>query len=171
MRLFVAIWPPEEVVERLAGLPRPGDPAVRWTTPDQWHVTLRFLGEVEGSLVHDLAAALRVAASSLPPVDVELGPTSVRLGRTILALPVRGVDELAAAVGAATAPAVPEHRPQVFRGHLTLARARGRRSVPEALVGPGVAGSWPATSIALVGSELLASGARYTDVVVVPLGA
>ena len=46
MRLFVAVWPPVDVVERLSELPRPAVDGVRWTTPDQWHVTIRFLGEV-----------------------------------------------------------------------------------------------------------------------------
>ena len=47
VRLFVAVWPPESVVEMLLGLDRPEGPELRWTTEPQWHVTLRFLGEVE----------------------------------------------------------------------------------------------------------------------------
>ncbi len=47
MRLFVAVWPSAAVVDELRGLERPARPGVRWTTADQWHVTLRFLGEME----------------------------------------------------------------------------------------------------------------------------
>ena len=36
-RLFVAVWPPDDVVAELAALPRPDQPGLRWTTPDQWH--------------------------------------------------------------------------------------------------------------------------------------
>ena len=47
MRLFVAAWPPADVVEALRGLDRPVVTGMRWTTADQWHVTLRFLGDVD----------------------------------------------------------------------------------------------------------------------------
>jgi 2'-5' RNA ligase len=46
VRLFVAVWPPNDVVDVLADLPRPDVAGVRWTTQGQWHVTLRFLGQV-----------------------------------------------------------------------------------------------------------------------------
>ena len=44
------MWPPPEVVARLAALARPTVEGVRWTTPEQWHVTLRFLGWVDDVL-------------------------------------------------------------------------------------------------------------------------
>ena len=46
VRLFVAVWPPADVVTRVAALPRPDVAGLRWTAPDHWHVTLRFLGSV-----------------------------------------------------------------------------------------------------------------------------
>ncbi|MER3453020.1 MAG: RNA 2',3'-cyclic phosphodiesterase, partial [Acidimicrobiia bacterium] len=46
MRLFVAVWPPEEVLDVVAKLPRPGVVGLRWTSREQWHVTLRFFGSV-----------------------------------------------------------------------------------------------------------------------------
>jgi 2'-5' RNA ligase len=45
MRLFVAIDLPEAIREEVAGLCR-GVPGVRWTSPRQLHLTLRFLGEL-----------------------------------------------------------------------------------------------------------------------------
>ena len=65
MRLFVAAWPPPEVVASLAALPRPDVAGLRWTRPDQWHVTLRFLGHVEG--VEPVVAATRSIGE--PPED------------------------------------------------------------------------------------------------------
>ena len=53
MRLFLAVWPSPEVVDVLRALPRPDTPGVRWSTEDQWHVTVEFLGEC------DLAPATR----------------------------------------------------------------------------------------------------------------
>ena len=47
MRLFVAVSLPPPIVRLLESLPRPGHPQLRWTTPAQWHITLRFLGDVD----------------------------------------------------------------------------------------------------------------------------
>lgn len=125
MRLFVAVRPPDDVLDAVAALARPAHPGVRWTTRDQWHVTLRFLGEVGES--EPVAAAL--AAAPLPAATAALGPRVTALGSGVVCLPVAGLDALAAAVSEATAGwgRPPEHRR--FRGHLTLARVdRPRRA-------------------------------------------
>lgn len=171
MRLFVAVWPSREVADALAALPRPDDPAVRWTTPDQWHVTLRFLGEVPEDRLVDLVAALGTLGAACPPALARVGPATTRLGRSLLVAPVAGVDDLAASVVEATrgVGAPPPEGP--FTGHLTLARGRGRRPVPASLAGASLGGSWPVTELALVRSELRAEGARYDDLAVVALTA
>jgi 2'-5' RNA ligase len=83
----------------------------------------------------------------------------VRLGATVLCLPVGGLDALAGAVVAATADLgqPPEDRP--FRGHLTVARARrgGLRGLPRL----ALAARWPVTELTLVASTLGREGARY----------
>jgi 2'-5' RNA ligase len=145
VRLFVAVWPSEEVRAALAAHPRPAVPGVRWTTPDQWHVTLRFLGDID-----------RAAAPALPPATgtrATMGPATVRLGRRLLAVPVAGLDALADAVD------WPSERP--FRGHVTLARAGRRASIPPSLAGVPLAGAWTVERVTLVRSELHPEGARY----------
>src|ERR1700674_5370013 len=59
MRLFVAVWLPAPVLAQLDDLARPEMAGVRWTTIDQWHVTLRFLGELAAPepLLETLAGA------------------------------------------------------------------------------------------------------------------
>ena len=47
-RLFVAVELPEEVKDRLASLCH-GLKGARWVRDRQFHITLRFLGEVEPS--------------------------------------------------------------------------------------------------------------------------
>ena len=47
VRLFVAVSAPESVIGVLLGVDRPEVAGLRWTTEPQWHVTLRFLGEVD----------------------------------------------------------------------------------------------------------------------------
>lgn len=168
VRLFAAVWPPAEVIRILEDLERPEIPGVRWTTPTQWHVTLAFLGDVAESRVEEVGAALVGAmARAAAPRVARLGPGSVRLGRSVLCVPVGGLDELAMMVRAAFAAvpirAAPGGAP--FSGHLTLARARARRTVPASLVGMRLEATWRVREVSLVRSELDPSGARYTTVV------
>ena len=163
MRLFVAVWPPPEILRSIADLDRPAVSRLRWTTPDQWHITLRFLGSVDDGLVAPLAEAL-----GGPVVTAALGPTA-RLGGSVLVAPVAGLEDLAAAVLEATAPLVPLTEARPFRGHLTLARARRGSSVPASLAGVPLAGEWTVRRMALVASELHRDGARYRDVAAIDL--
>ena len=169
MRLFVAVWPPPEVAGVLEGMVRPDHPSVRWTRPDQWHVTLRFLGEVTDDAMPSLVRALD-AVRSQPPRRVTIGPATARLGRHVLMVPVAGLDDLGQAVVDATDAigSPPDDRP--FTGHLTLARGRGHHAVPAALAGQPAEGSWPVTEVALVRSHLGAVGARYETLAVIALG-
>ncbi|MYD15087.1 MAG: RNA 2',3'-cyclic phosphodiesterase, partial [Gemmatimonadetes bacterium] len=64
LRLFFALWPPEDVRERLweslAPLRR-ARPGVRWVPPERYHVTLRFLGDTPTGLL----PSLKLAADAL----------------------------------------------------------------------------------------------------------
>ena len=57
MRLFVGVPLPDEVTERLAQLCS-GLKGARWVDPENMHVTLRFIGGVDGAQAEDLDAAL-----------------------------------------------------------------------------------------------------------------
>jgi RNA 2',3'-cyclic 3'-phosphodiesterase len=169
VRLFVAVWPSHEAMAALAALPRPQLPAVRWTTPDQWHVTLAFLGEVGAGEVPAVVAGLDAAsARAAAPPEVTLGPATTRVGRSLLWAPVDGLDGLAAAargaLDAAGAWLGGRESGRPFHGHVTLARARGRCAVPAALAGTPVAARWSMESLCLVRSTLDRDGARYETI-------
>ena len=59
MRLFVAVYPPDEVCwdlrRRLIGT---GEREVRLTPIERWHVTLAFLGEVDAERLPEIERAL-----------------------------------------------------------------------------------------------------------------
>lgn len=57
MRLFVAIDLPQDVKEALSALCA-GVPGARWVPAENMHVTLRFIGEVNGTLRDDIIEAL-----------------------------------------------------------------------------------------------------------------
>lgn len=165
VRLFIAVWPDTATSERLHHLPRPVTDGIRWSTPDQWHVTLRFLGQVDDPE----APLVRLMSAELPDlglVAAHAGPSTLVLG-PVLCLPVTGLDPLVAAVRSATEELgqPPEDRP--FRGHLSLARLRGRRPSAadrrrlSALAGLPFAWTWPVDRLTLVASETRPDGARY----------
>lgn len=159
MRLFIGIRPPLEVVETIVALPRPTVAGLRWTTPDQWHVTLRFLGSVD-----DPAPLLdRLAATPVPlPAEVRLGPAVARFGQRVLHVEAAGVEPLAAAIAAATADIGRPPPPGPFVGHLTLARVANRARVDlRPLCGTPVAAIWTASRYTLEISDLRPDGARY----------
>jgi 2'-5' RNA ligase len=153
-RLFVAVWPPESVVEAVArAVDRTPRPGVRWLPPSSWHVTLRFLGSADPEEV--TAALNRVGAVH---ADAVVGPVLRTLGRSVVVVPVAGLDELAGAVQAATAHLGQPLDDRPFTGHLTLARRKGRAAVPS---GVPVVAAFPVDAFTLVRSETKPTGAEY----------
>jgi 2'-5' RNA ligase len=172
-RLFVAVWPSAELVDAIAALPRPEVPGLRWTTADQWHVTLRFLGGIADADV-DAAFDAFARIDSVDPVTAVAGPSLGRFGHRVLHLPVHGLEGLATATVAATAAVgePPDDRP--FAGHLTLARAKGRGRPAidlTPLAAAEVSATWDVHEVTLVHSTTAPGGSRYEVVARVPIGA
>jgi len=66
IRLFVAVYPPPDIRARLAGLCA-GITDARWVSPENMHLTLRFIGEVEEPRLEDIGYELRgIRAASFP---------------------------------------------------------------------------------------------------------
>jgi 2'-5' RNA ligase len=172
MRCFAAVWPGSEAAAALARLARPPLPGLRWSTPDQWHVTLRFFGELAPAEVDAAAAALgALAARQDQPVVAEAGPATRFLGTGLIIWPVEGLAPLAREAGRATGHLgePPPDRP--FLGHLTLARAgRGAAWRDRTDLLAPLASSWTVTSLSLVRSDLGPAGARYHPVAEYPFG-
>jgi 2'-5' RNA ligase len=180
--LFVAVTPPDDVldqVEQLVGQLQehagidgdvPEERRGRWTVRSSWHVTLRFLGEVDDPApVADVLGTVGRAFAS--PVESRMGRSVELLGQSVLCLPVAGVDGLAAAVTAATAELGQPPEVRAFHGHLTLARlARGERPDLGRLRRLPDAATWPVCQIELVQSHRDSDGSRYEMLASFPLG-
>jgi 2'-5' RNA ligase len=136
MRLFVALAPPPTALDELDAVVTPlraGQPALRWTSRDAWHITLAFLGEVNEPAAARLGPRLERATArhhqfSLAFAGAGAFPSAAR-ARVFwggLSGDDRAVASLAASVAAAArragAPPPDDGRP--FRPHLTLARCR-----------------------------------------------
>lgn len=179
VRLFVGVWPSAKVMAEVGALSRPAVEGVRWTTPDQWHATLWFLGEVPDApdLLEALEQALLRAAADHGPSEATVGPVTRRLGPQVLCVPVGGLEALATSVrrelvDVVDAPVddrLPDGRLRPFHGHLTLARARRGRRIPHRLVGVPVCARWPVDHFSLVSSRRGPGGSRYDTLVQAPL--
>ncbi len=75
MRLFVAVVPPDDVLDDLEAHLQPrleAGPEIRWTDRHQWHVTLAFLGAVPERRLDDLTDALARSAARRDPLILRL---------------------------------------------------------------------------------------------------
>ena len=127
-RLFVAIRPPEAIIDLLIDAME-DSPDLRWVGDEQLHLTLRFVGEVERPAANDLAAAL--AAVRFERFDLRIsgiGRFDRRNGGALWAgvEPKAPVAALAAKVErACQGIGMPPER-RAFHPHITLARWKGR---------------------------------------------
>lgn len=159
--------------------------SVRWTRPEQTHLTLKFLGKVCAAAIPELTAALRSACADAPVMCLKAEgfgcfPNVVR--PRVLWVGVTG--ELAALaslherVAAATESFGEHQKREDFTAHLTLGRVQSRRSrevreVGEVLAGVAFSqvGDWRAEAVELQQSVLRPGGSVYTTLARVPLGA
>ncbi len=150
---------------------------VRWTAPASWHLTVAFLGGTDAGPVEPLTTCLRRVASSFEPFTVRLRTSAERGSRR--SVPWIGLEpsEPLTALAGAVRTALREFglpcEDHAFRPHLTLARARGRASIPRALADAyrGPAATWTVPGLELVRSHLGRAGARHETLSAVPFPA
>lgn len=131
IRLFVSLELPEDVRARLQLLCC-DVPGARWADPDQLHLTVRFIGEVEEHVFHDIRDGL--SGVQVEPFDIVLRGVGHFPPRGQPRVLWAGIDRCPAldllhqrvdsALGRAGLP--PERRK--FAPHVTLARLRGTPS-------------------------------------------
>ncbi len=172
MRLFAGLALPSTAIERLSKLRlRLATPAdgLRWSEPEQWHVTLRFFGEAEAAGVQCLKTAVETLSGK--PVDLEIRALGWFAAKGILYAAVDASPSLAALQAQVVARTsdcgiLPESRP--FQPHITLARSKNRTGMatlrrlcqPEIpAFGPAV--RWLAEEVLLYESILDRGGAQY----------
>lgn len=140
MRTFIALnLPPDERARLHASLDdvRGRVPGVRWTAADALHLTLRFLGDIEGAVVPRLDEVLGAIAARHRPLELRIGGLggfpSLRRGAVIWvgvapdAALMSLQEEIEADISRVGWPR--EQRP--FRPHVTVARSRGGARPPD----------------------------------------
>lgn len=175
LRLFVAIPVPEEIGLRLAPLQRDLNGA-SWRPPENFHLTLRFFGEIDEALARDLDDELgRIVAA---PFEIRLKGAGSFGGREPNAV-WAGIDappplaRLAAACEKATRRVglPPEGRP--FKPHVTLAYLHGTTDVEVAAyqqrLGAFETDLFWVDHFAMYSSHGTKRGSRYVEEAVYPL--
>jgi 2'-5' RNA ligase len=179
-RLFIAISLPEAIkdeIEKAQGELRralPGDD-VRWTKREQFHLTLRFLGNVSVNRTEALIRSAQEAcknysAMRLCAERVGFFP-HLRSPRVIWAWVHDREDllpKLQSAIELAVKDFTTEAAEEKFTGHVTLGRAkhikRPQTEILAKLAGrmrERFFGEWTASEIEIIRSQLSSDGARY----------
>jgi 2'-5' RNA ligase len=131
IRLFVAVDLPPDVRDALAEAVAPlreDFPKARWVPPQNWHVTLKFLGSAPPELVDRVSAAVGSVAADAAPFEAHLRDLGAfpneRRGRVLWAGLVDPEDRLAALASELDHALEPEFEvdERGFTAHLTIAR-------------------------------------------------
>jgi 2'-5' RNA ligase len=188
LRLFVAIQVPDAVREEIIRVQRELQPlaprgVVRWAKPEQFHLTLRFLGDVPSEHVGDLRESVRAVCADAPALHLHAqgvgffpnarSPRVIWIG--VIDSENRLVD-LQRKIEGAVRPFTTEPEGERFAGHVTLGRFKqfNRLEIKEltanaAAMKDRMFGEWTAREIEIIRSELSPTGARYTSLAAFPL--
>lgn len=185
MRLFVAVNLPSAERARIhaamSGLRDSGLP-LRWTEPDAYHLTLKFLGEVRSEMVGRLSSALDRVAASTPAFGVRLEgvgafPTIRRPQVVWLGVePTPALRCLKQDVEWALAEHGFEKETRAFHPHITLGRATAAdgagsfRGLDELAASQDFQGALKVDTVDLMRSQLSRQGPRYSLLHSSPLG-
>lgn len=192
LRVFVALEASESVRAALADTQAqclshlPVAAAIKWARPEQFHLTLRFLGSIERVVLPELNAKLRAACSALSPMDLRCAGLGLFPERGRPRVLWAGIDAGRANQLADTFQSIAlatrgfgqeEKIEKSFTGHITLARFKemsrseaGRlRGLVQQFSGREF-GRWRATEIQVVQSQLSPKGSQYSVLERVRLG-
>lgn len=180
LRLFIAVDVPRSHLEKVDALIAPlraSMPEARFIPLDNQHVTLQFLGRTMPEQRAAIERAIGEVAAHHAPVEVALTGLgafpNARRARVVW-IGVADPDGSLAGVASDLATELdplgfaPEDRP--FTPHLTLARLKTPRRLPDGTLDLGLAAlAWHVDSVALYRSHLHPKGARYERLVEFPL--
>lgn len=147
-------------------------PRARWTRPEGWHLTLKFLGETKVETLEELIADLRPRLGGSGMVRVQLRgtgffPSPSRPRVAWVGGEAKGAEKVVAAVEEAAAAAGIERERRPWGLHLTQARIRDRwpSEAVEHFLGWGKSldlEPFDCREVVLLKSDLRPDGAVYT---------
>jgi RNA 2',3'-cyclic 3'-phosphodiesterase len=176
-RLFTALEIPPEVGQSLAML-RGGLPGARWVDPENYHVTLRFIGDIDDALAREIASMLGGVKRASFPVRLDgLNSFGGKKPRAVVAsiLPAQPLLDLQAEHERLMQRVGLEPEGRKYTPHVTLARLRdsSSRQVADYLATRGLfrAATFPASRFVLLSSRASVGGGPYVVEAAYPLAA
>jgi RNA 2',3'-cyclic 3'-phosphodiesterase len=183
LRLFAAVDAPKRAVDALADAVAPWRerlPGGRWVRPENWHVTVKFLGRTWPRLVQWVHESCREAAASVRPFRLSLdglgvfpGPSRARVLWAGLRDEEGSLGTLAEALDRSLAKEFPPEKRR-YTGHLTVARfdppVPVREAIDELRATEIDTPPFRVTKLVLYRSHLSPRGARYEALEAFPLG-
>jgi RNA 2',3'-cyclic 3'-phosphodiesterase len=176
-RLFTGLEIPADVAQSLAML-RGGLPGARWIDPENYHVTLRFIGDVDDVIAHEVASLLgRVRRQSFELRVEDLKSFGGRKPRAVVATlgPGQAVIELQAEHERLMQRVGLEPEGRKYIPHVTLARLResSNRQVADylALRAPFRSPAFKVSRFVLFSSRNSVGGGPYVVEAAYPLAA
>ena len=185
VRTFVAVLLDEELRRRISEVQqrvRKLAPDVRWVAPDNFHVTLKFLGGVRQERIAHIQDAMDEVVDGFSAFDLSLVGAGAfpnpRKPRVVWIGVEEGREQLIALANAVEHRLVDvgfEKEDKPFKSHITIGRVRDGKRAPDltgALVGFDASeiGRQRIDSIAVMESVLKPEGPEYTPLSVHKLG-
>jgi 2'-5' RNA ligase len=174
-RLFTGLEIPADVAQALSML-RGGLPGARWIDPENYHLTLRFIGDVDDAFAHDIASLLdKVNRRGFDLRFEGLAPFGGRKPRAVVAAaaPVAPLVELQAELERLMQRVGLEPEGRKFMPHVTLARLRDSSSLQVAdylsARGPVRVSPFPVSRFVLFSSKASVGGGPYVVEAAYPL--
>jgi 2'-5' RNA ligase len=176
-RTFIAVELSKDIRARLISLQETlarVAPDVKWVEPENLHVTLLFLGEVDDREVVQVCRVAQDGVAAVAPFTMSIESVSCfgnpKRPRTLWVGVGEGTDELVAIHDALEIPLQDlgyRREERRFTPHITLGRVKGERANPELAAEltkrrDWGAGSHPVHEILIMGSELRSDGPLYT---------
>lgn len=167
MRLFVALALPDAVKQSLVAL-QGGIPGARWQTREQLHLTLRFIGEVDGAQMAAIDDALSLI--SAPAFTLELKAVGSFGGKTPRDLwagvkPNEALNHLQRKIESALQRIGLPAEKRKYTPHVTLARLKSPQNgrVVDFLTHHALyaSGEFPADQFILYSSKTTSDGSIY----------
>lgn len=182
MRLFIAIKLPQVLIEALTSVQaqlakRVPSGAVKWVRPNQIHITLRFLGEVEPDNVSEIKDRLMEITTYFRPFTIRPTglsgfptPSAPRVIFVGLEGEINILNSLAQQIDNEVGRYGSHQEDRAFHPHLTLGRLTKSYIAHASLIGRLIREhqipqlpSWLASEVYLIQSQLKPDGPEYTD--------
>ncbi|MEN6356528.1 MAG: RNA 2',3'-cyclic phosphodiesterase [Armatimonadota bacterium] len=184
IRTFVAVLMDDAIRRRVAEVQsqlKKLAPDVKWVAPENFHITMKFLGNVDEAVLPDVISAVEEGAQGFSPFDLAISsvgafpnPARARVvwvgsadGREKLAELARSIDKKLVEMGF-------EKEDKPFKAHITIGRVKTSRFLRALAEGIGKVdannlGTQRVSGVAVMRSNLGREGPTYTPIQVIDL--